>query len=178
MDTLSAPEVLFVLGTARDGRESEKVFAFVTQVANERGDLAILRADVRDFPATRTGGLSPERAAEWSSLLTRARGIVIVAPEYNHSFPGELKLLLDSAYKEYREKPIAIVGVSNGTVGGARMAEQLKLVLIAFQATVVNAAVYVTTAPETFATTLPMNEPFWRGRVNGMLDEVHALMRG
>lgn len=175
MDTTTPAPILFVLGTARDGRESEKVFSFVTSVARERTDLTVLCADVRDFPTTRTGGLAPEKTAQWSDLLTRARGIVIVAPEYNHSFPGELKLLLDAAYKEYRDKPVAICGVSNGPVGGARMAEQLKLVLLAFQATVVNAAVYVTNVPETFPQEgAPLQSDFWRGRVTGMLDELLA----
>ncbi|MCX6747886.1 MAG: NAD(P)H-dependent oxidoreductase [Candidatus Nomurabacteria bacterium] len=47
-------------------------------------------------------------------------------------------MFLNNTYEEYEGKPVAISGVSNGPVGGARMAEQLKLVLSAFQMMIVD----------------------------------------
>lgn len=61
--------------------------------------------------------------------MTRADGLVIVSPEYNHGYPGEMKLMLDQLYKEYNRKPVGICGVSSGALGGARMVEQLRLIL-------------------------------------------------
>jgi len=46
--------------------------------------------------------------------------LVIVTPEYNHSFPGLLKHVLDSCLKEYIHKAAGIVGVSAGPFGGVR----------------------------------------------------------
>lgn len=57
---------------------------------------------------------------EFSEKMNRADGLIIVSPEYNHSFPGLLKHVLDSCLEEYIHKPAAIVGVSAGTFGGAR----------------------------------------------------------
>lgn len=49
-----------------------------------------------------------------------ADALVIVTPEYNHSFPGLLKHILDSCLKEYIHKAAGIVGVSAGPFGGIR----------------------------------------------------------
>jgi NAD(P)H-dependent FMN reductase len=44
--------------------------------------------------------------------MERADAIVVVSPEYNHSFPGLLKHVLDSCLKEYIHKAAGVVGVS------------------------------------------------------------------
>jgi len=54
---------------------------------------------------------------------------VIVTPEYNHSFPGLLKHVLDSCLKEYIHKAAGYVGVSAGIFGGARVVEHFQPVL-------------------------------------------------
>jgi NAD(P)H-dependent FMN reductase len=61
-----------------------------------------------------------------------ADGFIIVSPEYNHSYPGELKMLLDMLFSQYAHKPVGICGVSSGAWGGTRMVEQLRLVCLAF----------------------------------------------
>ena len=50
-------------------------------------------------------------------------------PEYNHSFPGLLKHVLDSNLKEYIHKAVGVCGVSAGPFGGARMIQNLLPVL-------------------------------------------------
>ena len=62
--------------------------------------------------------LPRERYLSW---LARADALVIVAPEYNHGYPGLLKHLLDSCLKEYIHKAVGIVGVSSGPFGGSRV---------------------------------------------------------
>ena len=61
--------------------------------------------------------------------MERADAIVIVSPEYNHSFPGLLKHVLDSCLKEYIHKAAGIVGVSAGPFGGSRAIENLLPIL-------------------------------------------------
>ncbi|PCI21322.1 NADPH-dependent FMN reductase [Candidatus Wolfebacteria bacterium] len=120
-----------ILGTAREGRKSEHVARFVHEYAQEYGfDTQIV--DVKEFPFAGTMG-SAELKEKWSAIAGKADGFVIVAPEYNFSFPGELKLLLDSIYTEYGNKPLGICGVSAGGLGASRMIEQLKLVAIALE---------------------------------------------
>jgi len=65
----------------------------------------------------------------FSEAVERADALIIVSPEYNHSFPGLLKHVLDSCLKEYIHKPAGIVGVSAGIFGGARVIEHFQPVL-------------------------------------------------
>jgi NAD(P)H-dependent FMN reductase len=55
----------------------------------------------------------------------RADGLVVVAPEYNHGYPGILKHALDTNLKEYIHKPVGLCGVSAGGFGGTRVIESL-----------------------------------------------------
>jgi NAD(P)H-dependent FMN reductase len=61
----------------------------------------------------------------FSASMTAADGIVIVAPEYNHSFPGLLKHTLDSCLSEYIHKAVGLVGVSSGPFAGIRVVQSL-----------------------------------------------------
>jgi len=115
-----------ILGTAREGRESEKVARFMIAQTKRAGHKTQL-VDVRDFriPATdRSGGF--EQNKKWKAIVEKSDGLVIVSPEYNHSYPGELKMMLDMLYKEYKNKPVGICGVSNGNFAGARVMGKLK----------------------------------------------------
>src|SRR6185295_4692287 len=67
--------------------------------------------------------------ARFSAAMERADAVVIVTPEYNRSFPGLLKHVLDSCLKEYVHKAAGIVGVSAGVFGGARVIEHFQPVL-------------------------------------------------
>ena len=62
----------------------------------------------------------------------RSDGFIIVSPEYNHGYPGELKMLLNMLFSQYAHKPVGICRVSSGAWGGTRMVEQLRQVGLAF----------------------------------------------
>jgi NAD(P)H-dependent FMN reductase len=59
-----------------------------------------------------------------------ARGLHIVTPEYNGSFPGVLKYFIDMLKfpESFDRKPVAFVGESAGIWGGLRSVEQLQMV--------------------------------------------------
>src|SRR5205814_10618622 len=61
----------------------------------------------------------------FSDLVTRADGLILVVPEYNHGYPGLLKHALDMNLEEYIHKAVGICGVSAGPFGGARVIEAL-----------------------------------------------------
>ncbi|MDH3471013.1 MAG: NAD(P)H-dependent oxidoreductase [Acidimicrobiia bacterium] len=117
-----------ILGTARQGRRSEPVARFVIDVLEgleQKTDLV----DVREFDLLATRQ-SDERIEDYRRMIDKADGLIVVAPEYNHGYPGELKLLLDAGYDEYAHKPLGLVGVSAGGFGGARVVEQLRQVAL------------------------------------------------
>lgn len=123
MDKLFVP---VLLGTARVGRQSEQVARLVVTEAQKYGFESEL-VDVKDYPLTMT---AKNPTSAWAEKISRASGLIIVAPEYNHGYPGELKLLLDSLYEEYRDLPVGLCGVSAGPVGGARMLMALTPVMV------------------------------------------------
>lgn len=59
----------------------------------------------------------------------RADAFVLMAPEYNHGYPGLLKHVLDTNLKEYIHKAVGVCGVSAGNFGGTRVIENLLPVL-------------------------------------------------
>jgi len=134
--------ISIILGTGREGATSEKVAEFVFEKAKEYGFEAqlIKPRDWLDSPFT--GEMNEEKRNKLSEIFAQSNGFIIVSPEYNHSFPGELKLLLDNFYEEFNHKPVGICGVSVGKLGGARMVEQLRLVCIELMMIPLRNAVY------------------------------------
>lgn len=165
-----------ILGTAREERLSERVaHAVLAEVRNAGYESELI--DVRDqlWGYTIDAKANDPRTNDWKMLAGRAQGFLVVAPEYNHGYPGELKILLDGAYEEYRFKPMAFVGVSNGPVGGARCVEQLRQVAVALRAIPINNAVYVAKAGQFLG---PEGVPDARfgERVQGVLQEMATFM--
>ena len=131
-----------ILGSGREGRHSENAAKFVFEEAKEYGKFETQLIDVRDFGLQRTDNSGTlEKAKTFSEVMKRADGLIVVSPEYNHGYPGELKMTLDQLYGEYNRKPIGICGVGGGA-GGARMVEQLRLVAIELQMVPIRNAVY------------------------------------
>lgn len=132
-----------LLGTGRKGRQSEKVAKFVLREAKGYEQFETELIDAADFGLSRTDDTkTSEKSKKFSETMTRADGLIVVSPEYNHGMPGELKMTLDQLYKEYKHKPIGICGVSEGHMGGARMVEQLRLVSIELQMVPIESAIY------------------------------------
>ncbi|MCA9353369.1 NAD(P)H-dependent oxidoreductase [Candidatus Nomurabacteria bacterium] len=157
--------ILIILGTGREGRESEQVFSEMVNIVKERST-KIKTVDVRDFAHDYTEGLSSEKTKEWNDLITVATHFIVVTPEYNHGYPGELKMLIDAgAVPNYSGKKWLFCGVSSGTVGGARGIEGLKLVVNALEGFVDPKNVYVGPVSE-----FESQKEDFRKRVNIALD--------
>jgi NAD(P)H-dependent FMN reductase len=62
--------------------------------------------------------------------IVAARGLHVVTPEYNGSFPGVLKYFIDMLKfpESFEHKPVAFVGEAAGLWGGLRPVEQLQQV--------------------------------------------------
>ncbi|MBI2053188.1 MAG: NAD(P)H-dependent oxidoreductase, partial [Candidatus Sungbacteria bacterium] len=110
-----------ILGTGREGRRTEPAARFVHGLVAPRPDVETVLLDVRDFrmPATDDREETP-MVQKYRAIIGRADALVIVTPEYNHGYPGELKMMLDMAYGEYKHKPVAVCATGGG-MGGVRM---------------------------------------------------------
>jgi NAD(P)H-dependent FMN reductase len=118
-----------ILGTTRKGRMSAHAARFVADQIRQRGDIVTDLIDISHLPLPVDDAGEGIKCTEFSEAMIKADAIVIVAPEYNHSFPGLLKHVLDSCLKEYIHKAAGIVAVSAGTFGGTRVIESFLPVL-------------------------------------------------
>ncbi len=64
---------------------------------------------------------------EWATFVASCSGFVVLSPEYNGVYPGELKNTLDHLYWEWRDKPALVVTYGGG--GGTRAAGLLRSLL-------------------------------------------------
>jgi len=69
---------------------------------------------------------SPE-TQKWSQVVSSLSALVIVTPQYNWGYPGELKNALDHLFLEWKDLPVAIF--SYGAHGGGKAVQQLREVM-------------------------------------------------
>ncbi len=114
-----------VLGTARKGRMSAHAARFIVDLLNRRAGVRSALVDVSQVPLPVDDAGEAIKDATFSATMAAADALVIVAPEYNHSFPGLLKHALDSCLNEYIHKAVGLVGVSSGPFAGIRVVQSL-----------------------------------------------------
>jgi NAD(P)H-dependent FMN reductase len=121
-------QITVVLGTARNERSSPKVSDAVMHLISTKETFNVAHVDVRGYAFTKTepGWEESSIAEPWRKIVQSTDGFLFIIPEYNWSFPGEFKLLLDSASPEnYTKRAAGLVTVSTGEYGGARVATSI-----------------------------------------------------
>jgi len=116
-----------LLGTNRKGRNSIHPAKWLVGEMEKRAEIATKLFDVGDFalPQDDYGQGLKDLFPDWRDTIIKADGLVIVAPEYNHGYPGTLKAVLDLMLREYVHKAVAFVGVSAGPWGATRVIESM-----------------------------------------------------
>lgn len=124
MDKVFIP---IIQGTNRQGRKSINVANWLKSEIDQIAEIDTQLFDVKDFdlPQDDYGTEIKDQFLDWRDAITRADGLIIVAPEYNHGYPGILKSVLDLLLKEYIHKAVGLVGVSAGPWGGTRVIEAM-----------------------------------------------------
>src|SRR5262245_48819186 len=118
-----------VIGTPRQGRLTEPAANFVFGEVSKRSDIKTELIDIRKIPIRMDDAGEALKDSQFCATVQRADGLILVVPEYNHSFPGLLKHVLDTNLEEYIHKAVGVCGVSAGPFGGARMIQSLLPVL-------------------------------------------------
>ncbi|KAK7694723.1 hypothetical protein QCA50_001911 [Cerrena zonata] len=85
--------------------------------------------DGSKFPAqvTDSKDYASPAVREWSQFISSCSAFVILCPEYNGGYPGEIKNALDQLFHEWAKKPVTVVTYGGG--GGSRAAKQLTDIL-------------------------------------------------
>jgi chromate reductase len=99
-------------------------------------------ADVPPFDDDIRARGYPHAVDRLREAITAADALLIATPEYNHSLSGVLKNAIDWASRPpaqpFDGKPVAILGVSSGLIGTARAQYDLRKILGALNAHVLN----------------------------------------
>ena len=167
-----------ILGTSRQGRLSEPAANFVFSEVSKRGDVQTELIDIRKIPLALDDAGEALKDNQFSATVSRADGLILVVPEYNHSFPGLLKHVLDTNLKEYIHKAAGVCGVSAGPFGGARMIQSLLPVLRELGLVTIFWDVYFGSAGKLFdPATGDITDPAYGGRLDKFLNELVWMAR-
>jgi chromate reductase len=111
--------------------------------------------DVPPYDEDDDGDGAPSAVRALRAAFAGAEAVLIATPEYNSSIPGQLKNALDwvsrpLATNPLRNKPAVVVGASTGAFGAVWAQAEVRKVLAAIGARVVEAEVAVGHAPTRF----------------------------
>jgi NAD(P)H-dependent FMN reductase len=168
-----------ILGTNRKDRKSVFVAKWLMQEMSKSSEIETTLFDVKDFalPQDDYGTLIKDAFPEWRDAIIRADGLVIVAPEYNHGYPGTLKSVLDLLLKEYIHKSVAFVGVSASPWGGTRVVEAMVPMVRELGLTVTFTDLNFPFVQDKFDEDGALLDKAYERRVNDFLDELVWMSR-
>ena len=149
------PVLLGMSGSLRAGSNSNAVLATLREKFAGRADLSLY--DLAPIPLYNQdfeGDKRPPIVKQMLADIEAADGLVLCAPEFNHSIPGVLKNAIDWASRPgfasvMAYKPVAIMATSRGPLGGARCLEHMKVALDSCLSRVTLAREVIITASET-----------------------------
>jgi NAD(P)H-dependent FMN reductase len=114
-----------ISGTNRPGNKTQRVAKFLNDVGSDFDEIETRIIKPADFDLSVDGNDAENKSAEYTEIVNETDAFIIISPEYNHSFPGSLKSLLDKELRAYNRRAVGLVGVSSGSFGGARAVEAL-----------------------------------------------------
>ena len=125
-------KIIIISGSARPNRQSHKIALEVLKRLEALENIQPALLDVREKPLPllesiyRNHPNPTENMHHWKKELDQADAFLIVSPEHNGSYSGALKNTLDHFFEEYSNKPMGIIAVSAGALGGINAAMALQ----------------------------------------------------
>jgi chromate reductase len=149
------PVLIGMSGSLRAGSYSNAVLAtlrekFAGQAELQLYDLAPIPLYNQDYEGEKRPPIVKKLLAD----IAEADGLVLCAPEFNHSIPGVLKNAIDWASRPAFQsvlayKHVALMATSRGPLGGARCLEHMRVALDSCLARIALAREVIITACET-----------------------------
>ncbi len=123
--------IIGLVGSLRTGSYNQSLFNAFVQNAPEGVEIVQAQIDALPFYNEDFEEPYPSAAAELKSLLATADAFLIVTPEYNRGVPGILKNAIDwmsrpKGPSPFSQKPVLVVGASDGNIGTAFAQASLK----------------------------------------------------
>ena len=148
-------KLALIYGSVREGRLCDKVAAWAKAEMDADPAVEVSVVDPRAFygslvvSGSSRGPAHDAALGELRKLIADADGFVVVTPEYNHSYPAALKLVIDAVNEQWQAKPVAFVSYG-GVSGGIRAVEHLRQVFAELHAVSVRDAVSFSNVWEQF----------------------------
>jgi NAD(P)H-dependent FMN reductase len=130
-----------IVGSTLPNRFADVPARWIEEGASRRAGIRLETLDLRDLSLPRFDEPAPPsyvtveythaEIEAWRRKVGEFDGFIATVAEYNHGPTAVLRSAFDSAYLEWRRKPIAFVGY--GGAGGARAIEHLRAAAIEFQ---------------------------------------------
>jgi len=142
-------------GSLRAGSYSNAIIETLREKFAGRAELRLYDlAPIPPYNQDFEGDKRPPAVKQLLADIADADGLVLCAPEYNHSIPGVLKNAIDWASRPGFQsvlayKHVAIMATSRGPLGGARCLEHMKVALDSCLSRVTLAREVIITASET-----------------------------
>ena len=122
----------------------------------------------------------PPVVQEFRDKMAAADGLLMVTPEYNYSVSGVLKNAIDWGSRPpdqpFNDKPVAIMGASQGVLGTARAQYHLRQMMVFLNAWVVNKPeVMIGTAQQKFDANGKLQDEPTKDFIRQLLQSLAAL---
>ena len=111
--------ILVVTGSVRPNSANSKVVPVVAAAAEAKG-ATVTVADLGELnlpffndpvpPSAPEFASTDERVQTWTKMVANADGVVLVTPEYNHTMSPVQLNAIDWIFKEWEDKPVALIG--------------------------------------------------------------------
>jgi chromate reductase len=169
-------KVLAISGSLRSGSYNRKLLLAAGELLPDDVELEVfeeLRA-VPPYDEDDDVEPAPAAVARLRAAIAGADAILFATPEYNSSIPGQLKNALDWASRPLatsvlRNKPVAVVGASTGAFGAVWAQAELRKVLGAAGARVVDVELPIGHADQRFDESGALTDP-------NLLDELREVV--
>lgn len=119
--------ITIISGTNRDNNTKKVALEYQRLLKEKNIDSVLLALDEKDVSIRNDSFMKMEE-----SFLKPASKFIIIMPEYNGSYPGILKLMIDNTdvAKVWWHKKVLLTGVSTGRAGNLRGMDHLTGVLL------------------------------------------------
>src|SRR3954469_6314307 len=177
--------VLGISGSLRRDSHNTKLLRAAGELAEDHGAEFEVFDGLKAIPAYDEDddvGDGPEAVARLREAIAGADAVLFATPEYNHSIPGALKNAVDwvsrpLATTPLRNKPVAVIGASTGMFGAVWAQAELRKVLGATGARVVDGEVPVGHAHTRFDDQGRLNDPNLEEQVRAVVQALAAEAR-
>jgi chromate reductase len=149
--------LLGVSGSLRRDSHNARLLRAAARELPEGVELRVYEGlrDVPPYDEDDDGGSPPAAVARLRAELAAADGLLVATPEYSHSLPGQLKNAFDWASRPFPDNavrflPAAVIGASTGAFGAVWAQAEMRKVLAACGARVVDGELALGHAHERF----------------------------